>query len=43
MTPDDPPEYVERLHEVNRRLMERTLAVGGSCTGEHGIGVGKKK
>ena len=40
---DDPPEYVMRLHEVNRRLIERTLAAGGSCTGEHGIGVGKKQ
>ena len=40
---DDTPEYVMRLHEVNRRLIERTLAAGGSCTGEHGIGVGKKQ
>ena len=43
VTEDDPPEYVMRLHEVNRRLIERTLAAGGSCTGEHGIGVGKKQ
>ena len=40
--PDDPPEYVQRLQEVNHRLLTRTLAAGGSCTGEHGIGVGKK-
>ena len=40
---DDTPEYVMRLNEVNRRLIERTLAAGGSCTGEHGIGVGKKQ
>ena len=43
VTPDDPPEYVALLHEVNHRLIQRTLAAGGSCTGEHGIGVGKKK
>ena len=40
---DDPPEYVARLNEINSRLIERTLAAGGSCTGEHGIGVGKKQ
>ena len=40
---DDPPEYVAKLNAINERLMARTLAAGGSCTGEHGIGVGKKK
>ncbi|KAL1524279.1 hypothetical protein AB1Y20_019182 [Prymnesium parvum] len=40
---DDPPEYVAMLQGINDRLIERTLAVGGSCTGEHGIGIGKKK
>jgi len=40
--PDDPPEYVAALEGVNSRLIERTLAAGGSCTGEHGVGVGKK-
>ena len=40
---DDPPEYVELLHGINDRLIRRTLEAGGSCTGEHGIGVGKKK
>ena len=40
---DDPPEYVAKLNEVNKGLLERTLALGGSCTGEHGIGVGKKQ
>jgi hypothetical protein len=33
---DDEPEYVAKLHEINRLLIERTLAAGGSCTGEHG-------
>ena len=40
---DDPPEYVAALEGINDRLIGRTLAAGGSCTGEHGVGVGKKK
>lgn len=40
--PDDPPEYVAALNAVHARLIERALAAGGTCTGEHGIGVGKK-
>ena len=40
---DDPPEYVAKLEEVNHNLITRTISAGGSCTGEHGIGVGKKQ
>jgi D-lactate dehydrogenase (cytochrome) len=40
---DDTPEYWSKVHSVNQRLLERTLAVGGTVTGEHGIGVGKRQ
>jgi D-lactate dehydrogenase (cytochrome) len=38
------PEDARELTEVkafNRRLIHRALALGGTCTGEHGIGLGK--
>ncbi|MDJ0895832.1 MAG: FAD-linked oxidase C-terminal domain-containing protein [Alphaproteobacteria bacterium] len=38
--PDD-AEDMRKAKEINTRLIERTLAMGGTCTGEHGIGQGK--
>jgi D-lactate dehydrogenase (cytochrome) len=40
LDPDDPDE-VKRYQEVHHRLVRRALAMGGTCTGEHGIGHGK--
>ncbi len=37
---NDPAE-VENATALNARLVERALAMGGTCTGEHGIGYGK--
>lgn len=31
-----------RAHDFNRRLIARSLAMGGTSTGEHGIGLGKR-
>ena len=42
MNPDDPSERA-RAEAVNARLVERALAAGGTCTGEHGIGSGKMR
>ena len=39
---DDPGE-VERGKAFVERLVNRALAMGGTCTGEHGIGQGKRK
>lgn len=38
--PTDADE-MDRAKQVNDRMIERVLAVGGTCTGEHGIGIGK--
>ena len=41
----DPRSESEKAtaHRINDRLIERALSVGGTCTGEHGIGYGKLK
>ena len=36
------PEETELAKEFNKRLVERALRLEGSCTGEHGIGMGKQ-
>jgi D-lactate dehydrogenase (cytochrome) len=33
---------IERAEALNRRIVERALAMDGTCTGEHGIGFGKQ-
>jgi D-lactate dehydrogenase (cytochrome) len=37
------PEQVGEADEFAARLVERAQAMGGTCTGEHGVGYGKKK
>jgi len=40
--PDDETMFA-RVLEVDKRMVERAQAMGGTCTGEHGIGIGKLK
>ena len=40
LDPEDADEMA-RAQEVNHRMVERALAVGGTATGEHGVGYGK--
>jgi len=37
----DKPEQTELAKTFNKRLIERALKMEGTCTGEHGIGLGK--
>jgi D-lactate dehydrogenase (cytochrome) len=34
---------LEQAQRLNDRLIARALAMGGTCTGEHGVGYGKMK
>jgi D-lactate dehydrogenase (cytochrome) len=39
----DDADEVQRAKDLNGRLVERALAMDGTCTGEHGVGQGKMK
>ena len=39
--PDDPAER-DRAEQLNHRLVSRAIAMDGTCTGEHGIGIHKQ-
>jgi D-lactate dehydrogenase (cytochrome) len=36
------PEETELAKQFNKRLVERALRMEGTCTGEHGVGLGKQ-
>jgi len=35
-------DEAEEARRLNDRMVERAIAMGGTCTGEHGIGIGKR-
>ena len=41
LDPDNADEWA-RAKEVNEAMITHALSVGGTCTGEHGIGLGKR-
>lgn len=36
------PHEMDEVAEINRRMVARALTMDGTCTGEHGIGIGKQ-
>jgi D-lactate dehydrogenase (cytochrome) len=40
--PESPIE-IEEARQLNDRMVRRALAMGGTCSGEHGVGFGKMK
>jgi D-lactate dehydrogenase (cytochrome) len=42
LNPDDPNSW-EKARAINEGMIAHALAVGGTCTGEHGIGLGKRE
>jgi D-lactate dehydrogenase (cytochrome) len=42
LDPEDPAELI-RVAAFSERLVERALRLGGTCTGEHGVGLGKQR
>lgn len=41
--PDNDPTGLERAWELDRKIVARGLALGGTCSGEHGVGLGKRE
>ena len=42
LDPENPLEYIE-AETLSEKIVHRALSMGGTCTGEHGIGYGKLK
>jgi D-lactate dehydrogenase (cytochrome) len=42
LDPNNPAEF-EEAARINDRMVSRALALGGTCTGEHGVGYGKMR
>ncbi len=40
--PDNEKEWL-LLEDINAQIVTRAVQLGGTCTGEHGIGIGKRK
>ncbi len=43
LVPKDEPDALERAWALDKKIVARGLALGGTCSGEHGIGLGKRE
>lgn len=41
--PADDPQGLEKAWALDRQIVAAGLALGGTCTGEHGVGLGKRE
>jgi D-lactate dehydrogenase (cytochrome) len=39
----DDPAALDRAWELDRKIVHRALKLGGTCSGEHGVGIGKRE
>jgi D-lactate dehydrogenase (cytochrome) len=37
------PDGLARAWDLDKKIVARALALGGSCSGEHGVGIGKRE
>ena len=42
LVPDE-PDGLTRAWELDKKIVARALDLGGSCSGEHGVGIGKRE
>ena len=43
LVPPDDPTGLDRAWALDRKIVDRALSLGGSCSGEHGVGTGKRE
>jgi D-lactate dehydrogenase (cytochrome) len=43
MVNTDDPEMVEQGEQISKQIVEQAIEMGGTATGEHGVGVGKQE
>ena len=42
LVPDE-PDGMARAWALDKAIVARALSLGGSCSGEHGVGIGKRE
>jgi D-lactate dehydrogenase (cytochrome) len=39
----DDPDFIKRRDKANEEIVSHSISLGGTATGEHGVGIGKRK